>query len=63
MTQPELLRCPFCGYTEQDARIHGDHYKCRGRRDAPWNKMPLVGSGEETPKPVELKSAEEWGNE
>lgn len=30
--------CPHCGYTEQDALVHGDHYLCKGRYDAPWNK-------------------------
>ena len=22
--------CRYCGYTEQDKRIHGDHYLCKG---------------------------------
>lgn len=24
----EAVRCPECGYTEEDARIHGDHHLC-----------------------------------
>ena len=27
---PDQLRkrCPDCGYTEDDARLHGDHHRC-----------------------------------
>jgi len=33
-------RCPECGYTEQDAKIHGDHHLCKGK--IPSVKEPLV---------------------
>lgn len=40
-------RCPHCGYTEEDAKVHGDHHLCKGRADAPWNKKPWQGSASE----------------
>ena len=29
-----LPHCPDCGYTEQDASIHMDHYRCEARGGA-----------------------------
>lgn len=29
-------RCPHCGYTKMDASWFGDHWRCKGRKDAPW---------------------------
>lgn len=28
--------CESCGYTEQDAQIHGDHSRCKNAGKAPW---------------------------
>lgn len=30
------LNCPVCGYTEKDARFHGDHSLC-SNKNPPWN--------------------------
>jgi hypothetical protein len=30
--------CPSCGYTEQDARLHLDHGRCKNDGNAPWQK-------------------------
>jgi hypothetical protein len=38
-TTPQA-RCPFCGYTKQDAQIHMDHHLCKqGRGKAPWDSQ------------------------
>lgn len=39
-----IPRCSHCGYTEMDAKFYGDHYLCKGKKDAPWNQKPLEGS-------------------
>jgi len=31
------MRCPDCGYTQEDAEIHGDHYLCKNKAP-PWKK-------------------------
>ena len=28
---PDEARCPECGYSAEDARIHGDHKLCKGK--------------------------------
>jgi hypothetical protein len=32
MTEKDESRCPHCGYTEKDKRIHGDHHLCTGEQ-------------------------------
>jgi hypothetical protein len=31
-------RCESCGYTEADAKIHGDHRLCKNAGNAPWER-------------------------
>jgi hypothetical protein len=31
-------QCPSCGYTEDDAKLHGDHRLCKNDGNAPWQK-------------------------
>lgn len=31
-------RCPACGYTDEDARYHGDHYLCKGFGSLPHDR-------------------------
>lgn len=32
-----VMRCPNCGYTQQDAELHADHHLCRNQ-NPPWRK-------------------------
>jgi hypothetical protein len=32
------VRCESCGYTEDDAKLHGDHRLCKNDGNAPWQK-------------------------
>lgn len=35
------IHCNSCGYTKEDAKIHGDHHLCSNATNAPWN-IPSV---------------------
>jgi hypothetical protein len=34
----EEQHCPICGYTEEDAKFHMDHSRCKNAGNAPWEK-------------------------
>ena len=34
---PLVMRCPDCGYTQQDAELHLDHHLCKNQ-NPPWRK-------------------------
>jgi hypothetical protein len=34
MSKP--VHCESCGYTEADAKVHGDHRLCKNAGNAPW---------------------------
>lgn len=55
-----MKRCPSCGYTEEDAKLHLDHYLCKNSGNAPWEKNPrrtlsrLLGSRKAVLDPADI---------